>query len=871
MLPLKPKQLGLFFKPMEYRNRFGMSVSAYLHVPFAQSASGTLWGEQSLWTFLATEMEVPVIDEGVSKLTSEFLVHGNAYTQPDQRHAVAVRARLGTVEKTVLAFGERYWDGNRVSAPAPFESMPLRWNRAYGGPDFPANPQGKGRIVDQGIKWLPNLEHPASRIQTPDQVVVPAGYGAIDLLHPQRVALRGTYDEAWTKEHAPGFPPDVNWKYFNMAPRDQWLDAPLRGDEPYALDNLHPSRPLIEGRLPGLRVRAFAARQVKTAGGSESKLREVSMRLSTVWFFPHAERMVLIFHGLAECAEDDGADLTHLLAAVERIGDGQARSDAHYLEVLNKRTQGRDAAFEILNDDDLIPEGLDVADPSEEAAQGAFKIEGLKEDAQRNRARIDVSIAREELIKQGKDPDALGVVMPKPEPKPKPAEMAQYYKNLRLEQQKQEWAMVDDVLTIVEKAIEMRDSKQFDPAKLVPRGPPKLKGIATLMQLRDSAAQAGKPFDGTTLAPKLQQLDLSDQVNYLEGAHLQAPVAPLSGEAAATCRREFEWMLERGLRSFLMMDLTGADLSGMDLRGLDFTGAWLESANLSGCNLSRANFTSAVLAHASLRDTIAIRTDFSGANLGGAELRGTVLDQATLSGTILMRSVLTGADFRGTRIAQASLLESQWSQVDWTGADAPGLLFHQLDLRTVTFAGAKLKASMFVECDLRGVDFQDADLETANFVGCKLDGARFIQARLPGAVFTTESAMKRTNFAGALLKGANLGLCDLEGASFVRAVLDSAHLANANLAGGDLRAASAKGAFFRKAKLAGARLAQADLKDAILGGADLRGADLRDANLFGSDLSRVHLDTEVRLEGALLERARVYPRLRPAQRDAAGP
>ena len=864
MLPLKPKQLGLFFKPVEHRKRFGMSISAYLHVPFAQSEAGTLWGEQSLWTFLGTEMEVPVIDEGVSKLTSEFLVHGSAYTKPDQRHAVAVRARLGTVEKTILAFGDRYWDGKAVSQPAPFERMPLHWSKAYGGPDFPANPQGKGRLVEEGIQWLPNLEHPASRIQAPDQAVVPACYGAIDLLHPQRVAMRGTYDEAWTKEHAPGFPPDINWKYFNMAPRDQWLESPLRGDEPYSLENLHPTRALIEGRLPGLRVRAFAARQVKSADGIESKLREVSMRLSTVWFFPHAERMVLIFHGLAECADDEGDDIKHLLGAVERIGEGHARSDAHYLDVLYKRTQGRDMAFEILNDHDLIPTDLDVVDPSDETAQAAFKTEGLKEEAVRNRARIDVAIAREQLKAQGKDPDALGVVMPEPPPKPKPSEMAQYYKDLRLEQEKQEWAAVDDALTLLEKVTELK----IGPDSLPPPGPPKLKGAATLEQVRDAAAKAGKPFDAAAIVPKLRLLDLSDQLGYLESAHLQAPVATLTGEAAATCRRELQWLLERGLRAFPQMDLTGADLSGMDLRGLDFSGAWMESANLSGCNLSRAIFTATVLAHANLRDAIAIRTNFKSANLGAANLQGTVFDQAQLDSTILMRSVLADADFRGARIHQANLLETRWNKIDWTGADAPNLTFVQLDLRTVNFAGTHLKECAFIECDLRGAEFQGANLQSANFVGCKLEGARFVQARLPGAVFTTESAMKRTSFGGALLKGANLGLCDLEGANFVRAVLDGAHLAKSNLSGADLRQASAKGAFFRKANLAGARFAQADLKDAILGGADLRGADLRDVNLFGSDLSRVHLDADVRLEGALLERARIYPRLRPAQRDA---
>jgi uncharacterized protein YjbI with pentapeptide repeats len=65
--------------------------------------------------------------------------------------------------------------------------------------------------------------------------------------------------------------------------------------------------------------------------------------------------------------------------------------------------------------------------------------------------------------------------------------------------------------------------------------------------------------------------------------------------------------------------------------------------------------------------------------------------------------------------------------------------------------------------------------------------------------------------------------------------------------------------------LARARLAGADFKDAMLQHADLRGADLRKANLFGSDLSRARWDGNPRLDGALLDRARMYPRLRPVE------
>jgi uncharacterized protein YjbI with pentapeptide repeats len=64
-------------------------------------------------------------------------------------------------------------------------------------------------------------------------------------------------------------------------------------------------------------------------------------------------------------------------------------------------------------------------------------------------------------------------------------------------------------------------------------------------------------------------------------------------------------------------------------------------------------------------------------------------------------------------------------------------------------------------------------------------------------------------------------------------------------------------------------LAGMNLQDAVLQHADLRRADLRKSNLFGADLTRVQLDGDVKLEGALLKRTRTWPRLTPAQQAGA--
>lgn len=862
---IKPQTLGLSFRPLEFRKRFGLSVSGYLHVPFAQPPQGCLWGEQSMWNFLGTEMASPLIDEGIAKLTPEFLVHGKAFAAPERPEAVAVRARLAGTAKTLLAFGERYWNGDAPSAPSPMQPLALDWPNAYGGADFADNPVGRGRQAVGRTRWLPSLEYPQDRLRRPDQVVAPAAFTPLDVLHPQRAALRGTYDEAWLKEHAPGYAPDLDWQHFNMAPRDQWLDTALRGDEPYELDHMHPEHPHIEGRLPGLRVRAFAHYRTGERDSATFKLREIPMRLTTVWFFPAAERMVLVFHGLAETAQDDASDIHGLLGAVERIDPAHARTGAHYLAVFEKRTQGRGAALEALNDGDLQPEDLDAADPSQEAAQAVMKSQGLQEAAQYRRAQVEVQMARDLLMSKGKDPDALGVRMPPREKPPTAAEIPAYLRKLRAQLDAQRWAALDDAAMHAETAISFVRKHKPSPEALQHRGPPAFSAQRQLAELEGAHRTAGRSFDRKRIGAELWRLQNSLHADYLQTAHLQPPAVPLAGEAATTSHREVSFLLRRGSKRWPGIDLTGADLSNLDLRGVDLTGAWLESANLRNSNLSGATLQAAVLAHADLRGAIAVGTDFRGANLGGAECAQASFENANLRGAILGGTRLGRAQLRGAQMTQAQWFDSTWTDADASGIEAQGMLFYKLDMKDVRFTGARLGHCSFIECNLPGADFSGAELAAASFVGCNAENVRFTGARMAGAVLLKTTSLTGADFSGAVLANANLGECDLMGVRMARADLSGANFGMARLADGDLRLANVKGALFRKAVLSRARLAGANFRDAILQSADLRGADLRAANLFGADLSRVRLDADTQFDGALLERARTYPRLTPQQ------
>lgn len=863
----KPMLLGLGTRPIEYRKRFGLCISALLHFPFDTEASAapTLWTEMSLWPFLAQEMpQGPLIDEGVAKLTPEFLVHGHAYAPPDAEGRrpgrCAVRATLAGVSKTLVASGARHWAGDVPSVAQPFERLALSWENAYGGPAFADNPVGKGA---GGMHELPHLEYADQPLTHPRQLVRAAAMGRIDPLWPQRAQYRGTYDEAWYKAHAPAFAPDLDWRYFNLAPPDQWLPQPLRGDEPFRFDHMHPTRPCIEGRLPGFKARCFV--QYRALGARAAALREVPLRLTTVWFFPHAERGVLIFQGLAETGQDDAADVAGLMGAIERLS--QPRSDAHYAQAWERREDPVEGGLNSLAEADLLPEGLESRDPEFDRSKQAFVVEGLQAQAQRRRAELMVEEARADAQAAGKDPDALGLRMPEQEAAPTLENLAAYVREKNALAQK---ALKEDMERAARQILEAEEQAEREGVPLPPgrRGPPAYSAAAHLQELAhelpaDDAAKRAERL--REIAPRLVQLESAQRLGYLSGAHMQLPAPRLQPEEAVALRSQVETAHRQKMLPLAGLDFTGADLSGLDLRGADLSEAWLESADLRGTNLSGAKLGRAVLAHADLRGAIAVGADFSGANLGRAQLDGATLDAANLEGATLMYTQIGGAHLRRARLAGANLLNSVWGQADCTEAEAEAQNFIQLALGASNWAGALLGRANFIGCDLQGAGFQAAALEGASFVGCNARGIRLAQARLTGASFVKQCLMAQADLRGALADNANFGEAPMPGAQLQEASLQGANLRQTDLRGARLARASFKGALMSRARLDRADGRGANFMNAVMNNVSLRGADLRGSNLFAADLSRVRLDGDTRFDGALTARARLYPRLSPEQ------
>ncbi|MBU1664481.1 MAG: DUF2169 domain-containing protein, partial [Gammaproteobacteria bacterium] len=367
MKAIKPLSLGLLHKPYRFDGRERMVIVALGFFRLG-AENGEFLGEPAQWPEVLKRLpaEQP-LDMVMPKPRGEVLAAATAYAPAGKPVTqMSVRVQVGDIDKHLLIVGDRGWRYGTVplhgiDAPARFSTMAIDWSRAYGGPAHPGNPIGQGHTgsrfgafvgVNQGA--MPNIEYPKQRISGHHQALPPAGFGPIDIRWAPRNQGGGSYDPRWLKEQAPGLPLDIDWSVFNAAPADQRIEGYFQGGETYRLEGLHPDKPLLEGRLPALRVRAFA----NFAEGGDA-IEEVAMQFDTVWLFPDAELGLALYRGELTVAESDAADLAHLLLAYENQADAP-RPAAHYQQALQLRLQGRDALAHIANEAPLKPE-LDAA------------------------------------------------------------------------------------------------------------------------------------------------------------------------------------------------------------------------------------------------------------------------------------------------------------------------------------------------------------------------------------------------------------------------------------------------------------------------------------------------------------------------------
>lgn len=901
MKVVKPNKLSVLTRSFEHERRFHLGVSVLLFVPLSPDDAAEppgLIGEAALWTFAAERLGPQgVLEAGVPKARGEFLVHGSCFAPGGVPHPmVPVRVQVGRIDKALMVHGDRYWKPGRTpSEPQRFTEMVLDWTRAYGGPRYKRNPLGRGHgesdYMGQRVQLLPNVELSHALVSTPHDKPEPVGLGPLDVSWPQRRELAGTYDRRWLQTLFPGFAADIDWRLFNLAQPDQHVDGFWDCDEEYRFDNMHPARPRLEGRLPGIVARAFVSRRGKAGepvaepddGPDDGprrdvELEEVELSLRTLWFFPDAERAVLVFQGSTPTAEDDASDIVHLLAAAEH--QGEPRPAEHYAAVLETRLDPERGVIAALREHELLPEGMGEGldrDLAEERAlhQGERRLEhNLHRRALREHQR-----AVEQLTAMGLDPAKFGAGQPPKPPAPMPSpddlpDLMQQAVDDAERRRADEEAELERRQQALRERLSLLGLPEQDRERLLhqhekgPTGPPTFTAAgqrAGMQALVEQVRRTGGPTDALDrmLADPAQEqrwIDAETQLrdNYRRTAHVQDPAPRLTAERSEEARQAVRDALAEG-RSFATLNLTGADLSGMDLVGADLSGALLESTCLDGADLRRADLRGAVLAHASLQRTRLDGANLAEANLGRSNLTEASAVEADLSKAELMEADLSRAVLRGSDLCGANLLRAVLTDADLSEVRTEQLMLVEVKATGVRLGGARLVRATFLELDLRGADLSRAELTDATFLACQAAGVTMVGAVLDKARFVKGCVLDEADLTGASMRSCNLRGTSLRGSRMSGATLDAADLSECTLTRATLARAVARGARFDRADLRDASLLAANLLQASFMGASIQGVDLRGSNLYGADMARVRSDDRVRLAEANLKKVRIHP------------
>jgi hypothetical protein len=249
-------------------------------------------------------------DISLMKPATDLLILGHAHARDDRATAaVDVSLSIGGWQKRARVFGDRFWESNGVThsitPPTPFVTMPLVWERAFGGVDdsrgTPAaearNPVGvgfRGRHSDLPIDGapVPNVEDPLDPITSPGHAPAPVGFAPISGHWEPRRSFAGTYDSLWERDRAPFLPEDFDSRFLQIAPPDLVLSSAGLLGAPVELAGLTPERSLrfqIPTHVPRITYRT--ARQTHDAVPN----------LDTLIIEPDAGRLIIVWRAAWQC------------------------------------------------------------------------------------------------------------------------------------------------------------------------------------------------------------------------------------------------------------------------------------------------------------------------------------------------------------------------------------------------------------------------------------------------------------------------------------------------------------------------------------------------------------------------------------------
>ena len=279
--------------------------------------------EDIYWTEPGKSSLKAASDIHIGKSSTDIIVTGHACAPEGQQvKQLDTNISVGKINKTIRVFGDREWQNGNISTPKPFSTMPLVYEKAFGGLHEVngeilsaelLNPVGTGFAGKRKEKEmngvsLPNLENPSQLIQKTTDRPGPSCFSFIAPSWQPRVNYAGTYDEAWQKNRAPYLPDDFEKRFFNMAHPDLIYPGFLQGGEPIHIAGMHPKGDL-----------QFSVPQVKLATkvAVKNRVENPQFDLETLLIEPNQLQLSMVWKA-ALCCDKEALKISEVAINLSR-------------------------------------------------------------------------------------------------------------------------------------------------------------------------------------------------------------------------------------------------------------------------------------------------------------------------------------------------------------------------------------------------------------------------------------------------------------------------------------------------------------------------------------------------------------------------
>lgn len=832
MKVIKPLKVGLIHRTYGYRDAYRFAVKPILF--FDLKEPQRIIPEAQAWQRLVAELpQYQVFDEGLPKASPEVLLHGSAWAPAgNPASELQVTLAFGQMSKTLQVTGDRIWQkrflSRKATDPAPFKTMPLTWNRAFGGEQYSTNPVGQGALSQgesgETIVALPNIEYVDQVLTSPKRTVEPAGYGPLHVLWSPRTVADPLFDQAYMDSIFPSLPDQMNFARFNMAPEDQRLQT-LSGTEQFRLTNLDREQPILEGTLPAYRPRVFT----RLAGEME----EMSVQPETVWFLPAANMGAILYCGERIVSRRYAQlELSELMLSYEGMNDAPRGLD-YYQRVLQLRTDPDTSFAHVTDESQLSPLKSAAERQAQSQAQASYVSDlNAAQDQQWQAQKTAFAEKHDTVISDEHRPPPID---PRSVIAPAAIKSGDYSLApvAEVAEEKQQHAQAKIA------AIKEKQAASEHSATQPSISEDKLLADAMSKTRDGQISPQNSPKDMPATRHEIPSREQTDRLILKGRAKATAP-QPISfrkAYEAGQALRDVVVQRQQDGAEMAYRDYTGADLSGLDFSNTDLQGSIFECANLQNCSFVEANLHGASFVGATLDHTNFHSANLSESNFCCARGEHTNFTQADLSGGVVAQNAHLGlADFTGASIDAASFIDSKLTCADFHQAniasstmmrtELTGCLFDETTIGTTTFLDSNLQRSAWVDVSAERSVILNSQMQMAD-----VQGGTWQRCQVAGGSWLTAATFAGTGFSNTGLRSAQG-----TGASFDDSSFKGCDMAMTSFPSGSFVSASTADCLVNDSDFTGADFSNAALTSSSFADSNFRGAELRDASFYQSDV-----------------------------------